>query len=290
MPPTISDPPRALSQRALSDIFPGSPVLHIMPDQLGHLGQAGGGGGEGEGARAEYRLIDVEGEDQYGRRAKLGTVAVVPVFGPITKRPRWSWGLANLCEIDAHLRDAAADPSIDLIVLEFHTPGGGVVGLRETADLIAAIDRDDKPVVGYTDTLCASAGMYLASACREFRAAGSSIVGSLGTIWGMFDVSKAYAEWGIEPVIARSGRYKGFGFPGKEITAEERAWMQGEVNKSWAEFQEQLQAGRGDIPAEAKEGQVITASEALGYNLLDALAPDLGAYLTDLIQPAGSAA
>jgi signal peptide peptidase SppA len=73
------------------------------------------------------------------------------------------------------------------ILLHFNTPGGTVV---DSDDIYSALkeykDRYKVPIFAYVDGLCASGGMYIASAADQIFAGPSAIVGSVGVVIGPF--------------------------------------------------------------------------------------------------------
>lgn len=73
------------------------------------------------------------------------------------------------------------------ILLDFNTPGGTVVDANAIYEMLLAYkERYKVPVYGYIEGLCASGGMYIASAADQLFASSSSTIGSVGVILGPF--------------------------------------------------------------------------------------------------------
>src|SRR5579863_2621437 len=105
-------------------------------------------------------------------------------------------GGVDLDDVNSQLIEARDNPAIQKIAIYFNTPGGLVTGVSETADLIKSVAQV-KPVIGYADCLCCSAGMWLASVCSQFFCAGSSRVGSVNVFSLYMDESQALAKAGV---------------------------------------------------------------------------------------------
>lgn len=183
--------------------------------------------------------------------------------------------------LSAELRHAAADDSVRAIVLWLDTPGGVVTGLPEIAAQIRAIDAV-KPVVAFTDSLCASAGYWMASACRAIYATPSADVGSIGVYCALIDYSAAYAKEGLKAEVFTTGAFKALGFPGTSLTDEQRVHLQQGVDATFALFSADVLARRPGVSKESMQGQCFMGAEALAAGLVDAVVADLAEVVADL--------
>lgn len=118
-------------------------------------------------------------------------VATIPVRGSLFRYAnifaRIS-GATSYQDLATDLRTAVDDPSVRAILLAIDSPGGEVNGCAETAGLIRELGAR-KPIDGYIGGTGASAAYWIASACRRVYAANTAMVGSIGTIWGMEEVT-----------------------------------------------------------------------------------------------------
>ena len=89
---------------------------------------------------------------------------------------------------------------VKAVLLHFNTPGGTVVDSDDIYRMILKYKKKfNVPVYAYIDGLCASGGMYIASAVDKIFCSPSSIVGSVGVILGpFFNVSDALTKIGVE--------------------------------------------------------------------------------------------
>ena len=128
----------------------------------------------------------------------------------------------------------------------------------------------------------ASAAYDLAASANHIAAAGSSYVGSIGTIRRQMDYSQAMAQAGIKEHVFKSGTLKDMGNPAREPSEEEKQYFQEMVDAEGARFRESVLERRPGIPSDAMQGQVFKGSEALANKLIDAVVPILDAALAIL--------
>ncbi len=73
------------------------------------------------------------------------------------------------------------------VLLHFDTPGGTVLDSDNIYRLLLKYKEKYKvPIYGYIDGMCASGGMYVASAADRLYCGSSGIVGSIGVVFGPF--------------------------------------------------------------------------------------------------------
>jgi ClpP class serine protease len=159
------------------------------------------------------------------------------------------------------MRNVADDPEIQTLVLNFNTPGGVAIGIGQAAAAIRSVSESGKRVIGYTDYQCASAGYWLASACDEFHAESSAMVGSISTYCAGVDSSKHWEKMGLQLKLARTGTLKAMGHPGKEWTQEEVDYLQARCESIDADFKGFVRERRG-IADESMNGGVWYAGKA----------------------------
>jgi signal peptide peptidase SppA len=204
--------------------------------------------------------------------------AVIPVHGIATYDLEYQpYAFSNL-NLARAVNQAAADPTIDSILLDIDSPGGYVTGTEESADAIYAA-RSRKPVVALVNPLAASAAYWIASQAGTIIGVPSADVGSIGVFMCHYDFSGALANAGIKPTFIFAGKHKTEGNPTEPLSADARAFLQSEVNKTFRSFVGAVARGRG-ITAGAVEtsfggGRVLGAKDALRIGMVDALAaPD----------------
>lgn len=230
--------------------------------------------------QSQSRIVAVDpfaaGASQSGPAGAVGQVriAIVSLEGPMLKRPSSLSPGASTIRARQALRAAAADPDVSAIVIRFDSPGGTVSG---THDLAADVRdaRRRKPVVAFIEDLGASAAYLVASqADQVFANEPGALVGSIGVLWGLYDLSARAAMQGVRPVVISSGGLKGTGFEGTQITADQQAYLQELVNDANQAFVAAVATGRGKSVETVRtwnSGRVWPAAEAQKLGLIDGI-------------------
>ena len=173
------------------------------------------------------------------------------------------------------LKQYAEDDSIKAIILHINTPGGGVAASQEIYNEVKRIrDEKKKKIIASVETVGASGGYYIASACNKIFADEGSIVGSIGVIaeWVNYGDLMRWAK--LKEQLLKAGEFKDTGNPTRDLTPAERAYMQGIVDNMHTQFIEAVAEGRhlkvDDVRALAN-GKVWTGQQALPLKLVDQL-------------------
>lgn len=233
-----------------------------------------------------------------------GNVAVLGLYGPILPRAQAlqdvSQTAALMTEFQQAFRQAAADSSVKAIVLDVDSPGGQVDLVPETAAMIRAARRPDRPIVAVANTLAASAAYWIASAAEELVVTPSGEVGSIGVYVLHEDVSQTLETLGVRMTFISEGPRKVELNPFEPLTAEARAALQASVRYTYdmfvadvAKFRNVPQSVvRADPEKSDKHfggGRVYPAKEAVRLGMADRVAT-LDETVMRLSRPASGAA
>jgi signal peptide peptidase SppA len=215
-----------------------------------------------------------------------GGVAVVPVVGPLLKRPgviEQILGAAATTAIENALAACVADRSVETIILEIDSPGGEVSASQGLANAVREAGKA-KPVVAWVNgSACCSGALWAAAqASAIYSSTATATVGSIGVVARHLDVSAAHARAGVKVSEVVAGRFKAVASSSAPLSDEGRATLQAHVDSLYAEFLRDVGRGRG-VPAETAaarwgDGRMWTASEAVKLGLVDGIAS-----LADLI-------
>lgn len=211
----------------------------------------------------------------------VGNIALIEISGVIGKylsTLEMMCGGFDLQTLTHQLALVKNDPSIETLIITFNTPGGRVTGVEAAADAIRAVSESGKRVIAYTDSTCASAGYWLASACDEIYAEGSATVGSISTISAAIDASRAWEMEGMELKLFTTGALKAIGMEGKRWTPEEEKFMMDRVNAIDGDFKGYISQRRGLSP-DLMNGAFWYAKHAPA-GVIDGLVADLNELLT----------
>lgn len=176
-------------------------------------------------------------------------------------------------ELIKRIDEAAASDRVKGVVLTIDSPGGTTVGGEA---IFAAVRKlaDKKPVTAQVGTLAASAGYMIASATDHIVARQSSIVGSIGVIAQIPNVSKLLGTIGVEVDTIKSAPLKAEPSPFNETTESERAMMRSMIMDSYEWFIGLVTDRRPLSESEVRllaDGSVFTGRQALERKLVDEL-------------------
>lgn len=102
-----------------------------------------------------------------------------------------------------------ADAGVRTIVMEITSGGGEASHCFESAQDIRAIcDEHNITLIGYADTLAASAAYAYGCICDQLIANPSASLGSIGCVVALLDTSKAMAQAGLKRIFITSGENK----------------------------------------------------------------------------------
>lgn len=191
-------------------------------------------------------------------------VAVVPIEGEIL----------DARETLDLLHKYAKNDSVKAVVVRINSPGGAIAPSQEIYSAIRRIREEGTPVVASMDSVAASGGYYIASACDPIVANSGTITGSIGVILQWFDV-KDLVQWAkLKPETITSGAMKDAGSPYREMTDAERQYFQGIVSQLHSQFVRDVAAGRKsklrvEDVAKIADGRIFTGEQALELKLVD---------------------
>jgi len=205
-------------------------------------------------------------------------VAIIPIDGEI---------FGSRETIDA-LHRYARNSSVKAMIMRINSPGGAIAPSQEIYEEIRNVRaRSGKPIIASLDSVAASGGYYIASACDTIVANPGSITGSIGVILQWMQTKDLLAWAKLKPQTITSGAMKAAGSPYEELTDAERAYFQSIVTQLHGQFVHAVAEGRKGKLTEADvnriaDGRVFTGEQALGLKLVDQLG-----NLDDAIRVAG---
>lgn len=205
----------------------------------------------------------------------VGSDAIIPVKGIIGmgfSQFEKTCGVVDVDDIAEDLAKAIAAPYIKRVIFDFDTPGGSVPGVPELAQAIADCP---KTTVAFTRGQMNSAGMYLAAGCDAIYSTLTADVGCVGVYQAFLDRSAMYEANGVEVNLFASGTYKGMGFPGTSLTADQKALIQAEVDDMNAMFSGFVKRYRTRVSDDALQGQSFRGDRAAEAYLTDGVVNSL---------------
>lgn len=232
------------------------------------------------GCNAKRPTRDAWGDEIAQPYMTAGNVAVIPVCGPLMKGATGFDKRFGVCaHEDIHEDISIARSRARAAVMMVDSTGGTVLGTQGVAEHVADIQKSGFPIYSYTEGSMCSAAEYITGACTARFATSDAFVGSIGTMMATVSIEKLLTKVGIEFNIFASGKYKGMGHMAKDLTPDQRDFLQQFVNDRAAEFKAHMVQYRTTIKPEAMQGQFFTGSDAIKNGLIDATVRDLGEVL-----------
>lgn len=190
-------------------------------------------------------------------------VAVIEINGPIVDARSTLENLKQFREEEA----------VKAIVVRIDSPGGGVGPSQEIyAEVLKT--RAVKPVVASMGAVAASGGYYIAAAADGIVANPGTVTGSIGVIMGYTNFGELLKRVGLTPVVIKSGSFKDTGSPTREMTAQEKALLQGVIDDMHQQFISAIAEGR-QMPVEEvaalADGRIYSGHQAKANGLVDRL-------------------
>ncbi|MCE5318145.1 MAG: S49 family peptidase [Parachlamydia sp.] len=164
---------------------------------------------------------------------------------------------------------------VKALFLHIETPGGTVVDADGIYHAIKAYkEKYNVPVYAYVDGLCASGGMYIASAADKVYASNVSLVGSVGVlIPALLNFSKLINTVGIESLTLSAGIGKDELNPLRPWKPGEQDAMQAIVNNYYEQFVSIVTTARPKLDKEKLVQEygahVYPAKQAEEYGFID---------------------
>lgn len=207
------------------------------------------------------------------------SVGVIKVEGVIT----------DSTDIIGLIREYAERGDIKAVVVRIDSPGGAVGPSQEIYAELKKL-KAEKKVVASMGAVAASGGYYIASAADKVVANPGTITGSIGVIIEFMNVEELLKKVGLKGRVVKSGKFKDTGSPLREMSEEERVYLQSVIDDVHGQFIEAVSTGRGikkEDVAKLADGRIFTGSQALKLGLVDKLgtmedAIDLGAELAGI--------
>lgn len=211
-------------------------------------------------------------------------IAVVKVEGPIFQSD----------ELVRELEDIKNNKDIKVVVIRLNTPGGAVGPSQEIYKQVLRLKDSGKKVVASMSTITASGGYYIACAADKIVANPGTITGSIGVIMETFGIKELFQKLYIERRVIKSGAYKDAGSPFKDLSEEDRKYLQTLSDDMYQQFLSDVSKAR-NIPmskmTQIAQGKIYSGLQAKKVNLVDELgnlfdAIDLAKKIANLPQDA----
>jgi protease-4 len=250
-----------------------------LVDALGYKGQvreelanSGDESREYEGLAARSYLDAVEGD--YATRSEH-KVALVGGLGTITagNSDPFSQIMGGLT-MASRLRRIREDDDIKGIILRVDSPGGSVVGSDMVWKEVTLLEEAGKPVVVTMSGVAGSGGYYISMAASHIISQPSTITGSIGVIFGKFDLEGLYEWLGITIDQVKTSPNADIFSSLSSLTDEQRQMVESWMETIYDTFVQKAADGRSQTYQELEpkaRGLIYTGVQAREIGLVDEL-------------------
>jgi protease IV len=181
---------------------------------------------------------------------------------------------------------------VKAILLHMNTPGGTVVDSDNMYRMLLKYKQKHSiPIFAYVDGLCASGGMYVASAADQIYCSPAGIVGSVGVVFGpFFNVYDAITKWGIQSRTLTEGLDKDMMNPMRPWKVDEDETLKKIMAHFYQQFVDIVTSARPRLSrtklVEEYGAKIFDGPKALELGYIDVADTDCNAALIALMKEA----
>ncbi|MFQ5928121.1 MAG: signal peptide peptidase SppA [Acidobacteriota bacterium] len=176
--------------------------------------------------------------------------------------------------VASHLRKIRKDKNIKGVIFRVDSPGGSAVGSDMVWKEVRRLEEDNKPVVVSMSGVAGSGGYYISMGARHMVSQPSTITGSIGVIFGKFDMKGFYHWLGITvdqvKLSPNADIFSSFTSLNDEQKRNVESWME----TIYENFVQKAAEGRGldyeELEPKAR-GRIYTGAQAKEMGLVDEL-------------------
>ena len=187
-----------------------------------------------------------------------------------------SGSIENSSYYRKNLTNYFKDSSIKAILLKIESGGGAAGTCQALAFDIENLKKEfPKPIVTYTENMCASGAYEIAAATDYIVATGSAVIGSIGArITPIFKVQELLKQYNVSCEEIAAGSCKNALSSFSNLTDEQRAMLQSLADNTYLQlskeiaFKRHLQLNKID---QWGCGKVFTGQQAYDLKLVDAI-------------------
>jgi protease-4 len=166
-------------------------------------------------------------------------------------------------------------------MIQIECPGGTSGSCQALYNEILCLKKENpKPVVVYSDNMCASGGYYIACAADYIVSSPSALIGSIGNYVGFFKIKELAEHFRIKYNIRQSGKFKTLSNPLTDITPEMNEFLQSVSDDIYSQFKNDVAARRKlSLKDEDKwaNGKFFSGKQALALGLIDEIGSEYNA-------------
>ncbi len=205
-------------------------------------------------------------------RARVAYIGAVGTI--VTGRGDGFSGLLGAATLTSRLRQLRNDASVDGVILRVDSPGGSAVASDMIWEEVRRLEEAGKPVVVSMSGSAASGGYYISMVARRIVAQPSTITGSIGVIFGKFDLSGFYDWLGMDVDRIKLAPNSDLFSLTTSLTPEQEEQVRQWIERTYVTFVRKASEGRDQSYEELEgkaRGRIYTGAQAVDEGLIDSL-------------------
>lgn len=182
--------------------------------------------------------------------------------------------ICSSAKINSQLKKFFKDSDIKAILLKIDSPGGAAGSSEAISQEIINLKKEfPKPIVTYSENICASGAYQIAAATDYIICTNSALVGSIGTKFStIFKLNDTLEKYDVKMHSVSSGSYKNSTDPFVAMTEQQQAMLQELTDNSYQQFVSDICKYRHLNLSQQScwaEGKIFTGKTALKLKLID---------------------
>jgi len=164
-------------------------------------------------------------------------------------------------------------PEVKGVLITINSPGGVVGPSQEIYREIQRTSREfKKPVYVYCRAVAASGAYYAAVGADRIYTTPGCFMGSIGVIMEFVNLQKLYSWAKVDRFALTTGQFKDTGAEYRPMRADERAYLQGQLQEVLGQFKKAVMDGRHlsqSVLDENADGRVMSGAQAVKLGFAD---------------------
>jgi len=215
-------------------------------------------------------------------------IAVIPLEGIIAHGQAGALGEDMVQGFKNALDQARADSQVKAVVISVDSPGGEITASDVLYKSLKEFSKE-KPSVIYFNSIGASGAYYAACGASYIMCNSTTFTGSIGVIISTLNYRDLFGKIGLQSVVFKSGKFKDMLNGAREMTPEEKAYVEGLVMQSYDRFVGIVAKARSldeqSLRNGVADGRIMSGTDAYAAKLVN----ELG-YVEDAFEKAGELA
>ena len=201
-------------------------------------------------------------------------IAVIPLEGIIAFNQSGGLGEDVVQGFKNALEQARTDAQVKAVVISVDSPGGEITASDVLYNSLREFSKE-KPSVIYFNSIGASGAYYAACGASYIMCNATTFTGSIGVIISTLNYRDLLGKVGLEAVVFKSGQFKDMLSGAREMTPEEKAYVEGLVMQSYDRFVGIVARSRNldeqSLRGGVADGRILSGSDAYAANLVNQL-------------------